>query len=120
MADSVKFQVTGSVDEVRPLLEQALQPGGFRFTWANAADGITEKGSRNKALLLGILAPHYKYRILLHPQQDGTVIVDLGLANTGLTGGAVGVVKVRRKLDEVGRTLQTAFQANGTLVGTPN
>ena len=54
--------------------------------------------------------------MLLRPQPDGDLVVDLGLATTGMSGGAVGVAKVRRKLDEVGRVLTTAFQTNGTLV----
>lgn len=116
MADSVKFQVTGTPEQVGPVLEQVLQPEGFRFTWANPADCIIEKGSRTKALLLGAFGTHYKYRVLLHPQQDGTLVVDLGLATTGMSGGAVGVAKVRKKLDEVGRILVAAFQNSGTLV----
>lgn len=116
MADSVKLQVTGSPDQVRPLLEQALQAEGFRFTWENPGQAVIEKGSRTKAMLLGAFATHYKYLMLLHPQQDGTLIVDLGLATTGLSGGAAGVVKVRKKLDAVGRTLTTAFQSAGTFV----
>lgn len=116
MADSVKLHVTGSPDQVRPVLEQVLQPEGFRFTWENPGECIIEKGSRTKALLLGAFGTHYKYRIILRPQQDGSVVVDLGLATTGLSGGAVGVAKVRRKLDEVGRVLVTAFQNAGTLI----
>src|SRR5690606_23682793 len=116
MADSVKLVVTGTPEQVGPVLEQALQPEGFRFTWANPADCIIEKGSRTKALLLGAFGTHYKYRVLLRPQPDGNLVVDLGLATTGMSGGAVGVAKVRRKLDEVGRVLTTAFQTNGTLV----
>ncbi|MFS2291734.1 MAG: hypothetical protein FWJ90_03390 [Actinomadura sp.] len=116
MADSVKLVVTGTPEQVGPVLEQALQPEGFRFTWANPADCIIEKGSRTKALLLGAFGTHYKYRVLLRSQPDGNILVDLGLATTGMSGGAVGVAKVRRKLDEVGRILTTAFQNNGTLV----
>jgi hypothetical protein len=117
VADSVKFQVKGSPEQVGPTLAQVLEPHGFRFTWSNPADAIVETGSRGKALLLGVFALHYKYRLLLHPQQDGTLVVDLGLANTGLAGGAVGVAKVRKKLDELGHVLYGAFQQNGTLVG---
>lgn len=116
MADSVKLQVTGSPEQVGQMLEQVLQAEGFRFTWANAADCVIEKGSRTKALLLGAFGTHYKYRLLLHPQPDGSLIVDLGLATTGMSGGAVGVAKVRRKLDEVGGILTNAFQQAGTLI----
>ncbi|TDC59865.1 hypothetical protein E1200_31425 [Actinomadura sp. GC306] len=116
MADSVKLHVTGTPEQVRPLLEQVLQGEGFRFTWENPADCIIEKGSRTKALLLGAFGTHYKYRVLLHQQPDGTLVVDLGLATTGMSGGAVGVAKVRKKLDEVGRVLTGAFQNAGTLI----
>lgn len=116
MADSVKIHVTGTPDQVRPVLEQVLGAEGFRFTWENPGECIVEKGSRTKALLLGAFGTHYKYRVLLRPQPDGNLVVDLGLATTGMSGGAVGVAKVRRKLDEVGRVLTTAFQNNGTLV----
>ncbi|OLT11981.1 hypothetical protein BJF79_04075 [Actinomadura sp. CNU-125] len=116
MTDSVKLQVSGPVDQVRATLEQALQPEGFRATWENAEDGLIEKGTRTKALLLGVFATHYKYRVLLHQQSDGTVIVDIGLANTGLSGGAAGVAKVRKKLDHVGRVVTGAFQSAGGLV----
>ncbi|XRQ07163.1 hypothetical protein ACN3XK_63355 [Actinomadura welshii] len=119
MADSVKLRVTGTPDQVRPVLEQVLQPEGFRFTWENAGEGIVEKGSRTKALLLGAFGTHYKYRVLLYPAQDGSLVVDFGLATTGMSGGAVGVAKVRKKLDEVGRIVTGAFQNAGTLVGTP-
>ena len=117
MADSVKIHVTGTPDQVRPLLEQVLGAEGFRFTWENAGECIIEKGTRTKALLLGAFATHYKYRIILRPQQDGSVVVDAGLATTGLSGGAIGVTKVRKKLDEVGRILDGAFQNAGTFRG---
>lgn len=116
MADSVIIQVTGTPDQVRPMLEQVLQPAGFRFTWENAGECIIEKGTRTKALLLGAFSTHYKYRVILRPQPDGSLIVDLGLATTGMSGGAVGVAKVRKKLDEVGRILVQAFQSAGTLI----
>ena len=116
MADSVKLQVTGNPDQVRPMLEQALQPEGFRFTWENPTECIVEKGSRTKAMLLGAFGTHYKYRIILRPQQDGSLVVDAGLATTGMSGGAVGVAKVRKKLDEVGHVLVAAFQNSGTLI----
>ncbi|MBE1533145.1 hypothetical protein [Actinomadura algeriensis] len=117
MTDSVKLQVSGPVDQVRATLEQAMQPEGFRATWENPGDGLLEKGTRTKALLLGVFATHYKYRVLLHEHPDGTVTVDIALANTGLSGGAAGVAKVRKKLDHVGRVLTTAFQSTGGLVG---
>jgi hypothetical protein len=117
MADSVKLRVSGTPDQARALLEQTLQAEGFRFTWESAGQGIVEKGSRGKALLLGVFAIHYKYVVLLHPQQDGTTVIDLGLGATGLVGGAAGVVKIRRKLDEIGRTLTGALQSAGVLVG---
>jgi hypothetical protein len=116
MANSVRLQVAGSPDQVRSTVEAALQPVGYRFTWEGPGQGIAEKGSRGKAMLLGALATHYKYRVLLQPQHGGTVIVDLGLATTGLSGGAAGVAKVRRQLDEVGGILATAFQNSGTLI----
>jgi hypothetical protein len=117
VADSVKLRVNGSPEQVGQALEQALQPEGFRFTWSNPQDAILEKGSLAKALLLGAFSPHFKYRLLLHPQQDGTVIVDIGLANTGLAGGAIGVARVRKGLDRVGEVLNHAFQQSGMLVG---
>ena len=117
MADSVKIHVTGTPDQVRPVLEQVLGAEGFRFTWENPGECIIEKGSRTKAMLLGAFATHYKYRIILRPQQDGSVVVDAGLATTGISGGAIGVAKVRKKLDEVGRILDGAFQNAGTFRG---
>ncbi|MFD0855982.1 hypothetical protein ACFQ07_27330 [Actinomadura adrarensis] len=117
MADSVKLRVTGPPEQVGQVLEQALQPEGFRFAWSNPQDAILEKGTFAKALLLGAFSPHFKYRLLLHPQQDGTVIVDIGLANTGLVGGAIGVARVRKGLDGVGEVLNHTFQQNGTFVG---
>ncbi|MEV3921504.1 hypothetical protein [Actinomadura coerulea] len=116
MANSVSLRVSGALDQVRAVVEAALQPEGFRFTWDNAGQGIVEKGTRAKAMLLGAFATHYKYHLLLRPQPDGTVVVELGLATTGLSGGATGAVKLRRKLDEVGRILTTAFQSSGTLI----
>lgn len=116
MANSVSLRVSGALDQVRAVVEAALQPEGYRFTWEHAGQGIVEKGTRTKAMLLGVFATHYKYHVLLRPQPDGTVVVELGLATTGLSGGAAGAVKLRRKLDEVGRILTTAFQSSGTLV----
>ncbi|GAA0553367.1 hypothetical protein [Actinomadura livida] len=116
MADIVKLHVNGTPDQVRPVLEQVLQGEGFRFTWENAGECIIEKGSRTKALLLGAFGTHYKYRVLFHPQQDGTLVFDVGLATTGMSGGAIGVAKVRKKLDEIGRVLTGAFQNAGTLI----
>ncbi|MFA1540156.1 hypothetical protein [Actinomadura monticuli] len=117
MADSVKLHVTGTPDQVGPFLEQVLGAQGYRFTWENPGEAIIEKGSRTKALLLGAFATHYKYRVILRPQQDGSVIVDAGLATTGMSGGAIGVAKVRKGLDEVGRVLDGAFQNAGTFRG---
>ncbi|MFF4240026.1 hypothetical protein [Actinomadura geliboluensis] len=116
MSTSVKLQVNGTPDQVRAVVEQALQAEGFRFTWEDPAQAIIEKGSRTKALLLGAFATHYKYRVMLVQQQDGTVVVDLGPATTGMSGGAIGVAKVRRKLDEVGQVLSAAFQQGGTFI----
>lgn len=120
MAHSVKLQVTGSPAQARPLLEQALQAEGFRFTWTDDVDGFVEKGEGWKAIALGFIAPHYKFRVLLHAQQDGTTIVDLGLGNTGLAHGALGVTRVRRQLAKLGPVLQAAYQSNGSLVATLN
>ncbi|MFD0688201.1 hypothetical protein [Actinomadura fibrosa] len=116
MADNIRLQVTGPPDQARGLLEQTLQADGYRFTWENAGQGIVEKGSRKKAMLLGAFAIHYKYGVMLYPQQDGTVVIDLGLGNTGMSGGAIGVVKVRKNLDTVRQQLVTAYQNAGALV----
>ncbi|MFI0352144.1 hypothetical protein [Actinomadura sp. 9N407] len=118
MADSVKLQMTGSPDQARSLLEQTLQAEGFRFTWENGGKGILEKGSRTKAMLLGAFAIHYKYVVLLYPDQNGGTVIDLGLGATGLVGGAAGVVKIRRKLDQIGVVLTNALQSAGVLVAS--
>ncbi|NDU73316.1 hypothetical protein GWI34_11810 [Actinomadura sp. DSM 109109] len=116
MANSVSLKASGGVDQVRAVVEGALQAEGFRFTWEHAGQGIVEKGTRTKAMLLGAFATHYKYHVLLNQQPDGSVAVELAPATTGLSGGAAGVVKLRKKLDEVGRILTTAFQSSGTLI----
>ncbi|MFD0853925.1 hypothetical protein ACFQ07_16930 [Actinomadura adrarensis] len=121
MAKSVKIRVTGSPDEVRPVMEQALQPEGFTFTWGTPTQGTVEKGSGVKSVLLGVISPHYMYGVVLQPQQDGSLIVELSVTNTGtaaVTGGAIGVMRVRKQLDRLGKSLQTAFQANDTLVAS--
>jgi hypothetical protein len=109
--------MTGSIDEARALLERTLQAEGFRFTWENGGKGIVEKGSRTKALLLGVFAIHYKYVVLLYPHQNGTTVIDLGLGATGLVGGAAGVVKIRRRLDQIGVVLTNALQSAGVFAG---
>ncbi|HEV7931201.1 MAG TPA: hypothetical protein VGP70_02575 [Actinomadura sp.] len=105
---------------VRPVLEQVLQAQGFRFTWESPENGVVEKGTRVKALLLGALAIHYKYAVRLEPQGDDGVLVGLGLATSGVSGGGLGMVKVRKKLDELQPLLSQAYQATGALEGSPS
>jgi hypothetical protein len=119
MSEYVKVVVAGTPDSARPVLEQVLQGQGFRFTWEHPQKGIAEKGSRTKALLLGAFAVHYKYSVQLDAEQDGTVVIGLGLATSGVAGGGVGMVKVRRKLDELQRALSEAYQAAGVLRAAP-
>ncbi|WP_019630499.1 hypothetical protein [Actinomadura atramentaria] len=118
MADQFRIHVNGSPQQALQQLEQTLQPEGFRITWEQEGQqGFLERGTRLKALLLGVIATHYKYRLIVHPQADGTVVLDIGLGNTGLSGGALGVAKVRKRLGTVRDQLIAAYQANGVLIG---
>jgi hypothetical protein len=117
MSEYFKLHVNGNPDSARPVLEQALEGQGFRFTWENPQKGIAEKGSRTKAMLLGALSIHYKYWVQLDPQADGTVVVGLGLGTSGVSAGAVGMVKVRKKVDELQQYVSEAYRTSGVLLG---
>jgi len=116
MSDSVRLHVSGSPEDVRTLLDGTLTAQGFRFDWQNQGRAVVEKGSKTKAMLLGAFAVHYKYVAELAPQADGSVIVTLSLATTGVSGGAIGYKKVRSMLTSLGEQLSQAYQSRGTLL----
>ncbi|MFI0454302.1 hypothetical protein [Actinomadura sp. 6N118] len=115
MADNIRLHVSGTPDQARTVIEQVLQADGFRFTWEGPGKAVVERGSRKKALWLGVLALHYKYVLLMYPQ-EGSVVIDLALGTTGMHGGAIGMVKIRNKLDEIEHSLKAAFHSAGTLI----
>lgn len=119
MSDAVRLHVSGPPEKARAVLEEALSAQGFRFTWQNEGRGVVEKGSRGKAMLLGALAIHYKYVAEVAPEQDGSVVVALTLATSGVSGGAIGYKKVRSMLDELKGHLTQAYQQNGSLLQAP-
>lgn len=116
MADVIRLHVSGPPERARAVLEQALTAQGFRFTWQSDDRALVEKGSRGKAMVLGAFAIHYKYGAEIVPQPDGSVGVGLTLANTGVSGGAIGYAKVRSKLDELKGVLAQAYQQGGSLL----
>ncbi|MQY04773.1 hypothetical protein [Actinomadura macrotermitis] len=117
MTDSVRLHLNGTPDQAVQLLEQTLQPEGFRFTWEAPGVGLAEKGTRTKAMLLGVLATHYKYKVQVYSAPEGTALIELHLGNSGFSGGMVGVAKVRKKLDAVQNLLTAALQSRGLLIG---
>ncbi|MEU5884711.1 hypothetical protein [Spirillospora sp. NPDC047279] len=115
MADNIRLHVSGTPDQARVLIEQVLQADGFRFTWEQPGKALIEKGSRGKALLLGVFALHYRYNLMMYPQ-EGSVVIDIGLGGTGLHGGAAGAIKIRSKLDDIQHRLSAAFHSAGALI----
>lgn len=116
MADAINLHVAGPPEKARAVLEEALTAQGFRFGWQSEGRAVVEKGSKGKAMLLGAFAIHYKYVAELAPQPDGSVGVNLTLATSGVSGGAVGYAKVRSKLDELRGVLAQAYQQGGSLL----
>ncbi|WP_018657056.1 hypothetical protein [Actinomadura flavalba] len=118
MASQIEIRAAGTPEQVVPLLTETVEADGFRVTWESPGSGLIEKGSALKAMLLGAFGTHYKYRVLVHPQQDGGTVLNIALATTGMSGGAVGVTKVQRKLTDLQNRLNTAFGSTGAVAGS--
>ncbi|MFC7328962.1 hypothetical protein [Marinactinospora rubrisoli] len=115
MATFAKFHVDAHPDAAREVLHTTLAQQGYRYTWENPQHGLAEKGSKVKAMLLGAFAMHYQYALRLDANPDGSHTVALALNNTGVSGGALGITKVRTQLDELYGVLRQAYTAAGTL-----
>ncbi|RCV52088.1 hypothetical protein DEF23_19355 [Marinitenerispora sediminis] len=115
MATFAKFHLDAHPDASREVLHSTLAQQGYRYTWENPQQGLAEKGSKVKAMLLGAFAMHYRYALKLDANPDGSHTVSLLLNSTGVSGGALGIAKVRTQLDELYGVLRQAYTATGTL-----
>ncbi|QVQ54489.1 hypothetical protein J4H86_12955 [Spiractinospora alimapuensis] len=117
MAKFAKFQLTVGPADARTVLENALSEQGYRMSWENEYRGLAEKGSKTKAMLLGALAMHFKYNLQIDQAPDGSIVASVFLGNTGMSGGAIGLAKVRTELDRLYTVVRQAYESKGILRG---
>lgn len=105
-----------SAEGAQNIAAQAFAANGFAVKWESPLKGKAEKGSKGANIALGALAQYYAIEFEIHPSQGGTTL-RLVQGNTGLAGGVLGLMKVKKQFNQVSDSIAAWLQQNNMLVG---
>lgn len=109
--------VNGSMENVRQAVLQAFEHNQFRVQWSSETAGKAVKGSKGKNIALGAFAQYYEMDFQIMAVADGSLALRLVQSNTGMAGGILGAVKVKRQYEDIVNGLSGYFQSQGIYKG---
>ncbi len=111
------LMVAGSVEYVQQMLNHVFVQNGFEIQWHGPLAGKAVKGSKGANFAVGAFAQYYELDFEIVDMRDNTVAVRVIKATTGMMGGVIGVMKVKKQYEGVINMLTTYFQQQGTFQG---
>ena len=111
------LMVAGSVEYVQQMLSHVFVQNGFQIQWRGPLAGKAVKGSKGMHFAMGAFAQYYELDFEIVDMYNNSVAIRVIKATTGMMGGVIGVVKVKKQFEEVITMLTVYFQQQGTFQG---
>lgn len=113
---AVEFVVTGDPAQSRDLAAEILAADGFTMNWLSDWTADAVRGSTTANVLLGGLAQRFKVGLSVTSVPPGQSVVRFDRQNSGLMGGAIGMVRTNNNMKRLKDQFGQAVQARGVLV----
>lgn len=85
----------------QPKLEQLIDEAMTDFEYKHLGQGIYEKGNRTMRILFGGFCKYYKFKLSVDASDPQNIKVRVLNGSSGMSGGALGVAKVRKEIDRL-------------------
>jgi hypothetical protein len=92
-----------SQSELEKLIDAAMSD----FEYKHLGHGIYEKGSRTKRILFGGFCKYYKFQLSVDATDPNNIKVRVLNGSSGMSGGAIGVAKVRNEIERLRQIYQS-------------
>lgn len=115
--EAFEIVITGDPKAAKSQAQKILADKGFQVDWQNEWSASAEKGSKAKNVLLGGFAQHMKVDVHITSGTDGQSVVRFDRGNIGVMGGALGIHKVNKNMQQLRDEYSAAAQQTGLFVG---
>lgn len=85
----------------QPELEKQIDAAMSNFEYRHLGQGIYEKGNRTMRILFGGFCKYYKFKLSVDATDPANIKVRVLNGSSGMSGGALGVAKVRKEIDRL-------------------
>jgi len=82
-------------------LEKLIDAAMTNFEYKHLGQGIYEKGSRTMRILFGGFCKYYKFKLSVDGTDPQNIKVRVVNGSSGISGGAIGIAKVRSEIDRL-------------------
>lgn len=90
----------------QPELEKIVDAAMTNFEYRHLGQGVYEKGNRTMRLLFGGFCKYYKVKLSVDGTDPQNIKVRLLNGSSGMSGGAMGMVKVKNEIDRLRQIYQ--------------